>query len=181
LTYFHWTIFDTMVAAFGFFLPPTVLPVLAGLVSRRLSAAGALAGFGVGIGAGAAFLIFKLVCKPASLSAFQAASIVIPAGVTTLALVIAAYAFPARGEAAARAAAFFNRLAQPSIPTAESDVSPAPVAGLVIALMGVVLLVIGSGWLLPRAYTLTLGAGAGLVAVGGFLMRSRFFPTARKS
>lgn len=67
VTYFHLTIFDTMVAAFAFFLPPTVLPVLAGLLSRRLSSRGALAGFIAGLGAGVAFLVYKWVFKPASL------------------------------------------------------------------------------------------------------------------
>ena len=177
VTYFHWTIFDTMVAAFGFFLPPTVLPVLAGLLSRRLSAAGALAGFSVGIGAGLAFLIYKWIFQPVNLSSFQAASILIPTGITMLVLVVAAYAFPARGEAAARASAFFERLAQPSLSTLETDVSPAPVAGLVIALMGLVLLVIGSGLLTQHVYTLTLATGVGLVAIGALLMASRFFPS----
>ena len=173
VTYFHWTIFDTMVAAFGFFLPPTVLPVLAGLLSRRLSAGGALAGFTVGMGMGLAFLAYKWIFKPASLSSFQAASIVIPAGITTLVLVVAAYAFPATGEAAERASAFFDRLARPALSTSAAEISPAPVAGLVIGLMGLVLLVIGSGLLTPRAYTLTLGTGAVLVAIGVMLSGGR--------
>jgi len=173
VTYFHWTIFDTMVAAFGFFLPPTVLPVLAGLLSRRLSAGGALAGFTVGMGMGLAFLAYKWIFKPASLSSFQAASIVIPAGITTLVLVVAAYAFPATGEAAERASAFFDRLARPALSTSAVEISPAPVAGLVIGLMGLVLLVIGSGLLTPRAYTLTLGTGAVLVAIGVMLSGGR--------
>jgi SSS family transporter len=173
VTYFHWTIFDTMVAAFGFFLPPTVLPVLAGLLSRRLSAGGALAGFTVGMGMGLAFLAYKWIFKPASLSSFQAASIVIPAGITTLVLVVAAYAFPATGEAAERASAFFDRLSRPALSTSAAEISPAPVAGLVIGLMGLVLLVIGSGLLTPRAYTLTLGTGAVLVAIGVMLSGGR--------
>jgi hypothetical protein len=176
VTYFHWTIFDTMVAAFGFFLPPTVLPVLGGLLSRRLSAGGAVAGFTAGISMGLAFLAYKWIFKPANLSSFQAESIVIPAGVTTLVLIVAAHAFPATGEAAERASAFFDRLARPAISTSTSEISPAPVAGLVIGLMGLVLLVIGSGLLTPRAYTLTLGTGAVLVVTGGIMMGSRFYP-----
>jgi Na+/proline symporter len=176
VTYFHWTIFDTMVAAFGFFLPPTVLPVLAGLLSRRLSAGGALAGFTAGIGMGLGFLVYRWIFRPAHLGSFQAASIVIPAGITTLVLVVAAYAFPATGEAAERARAFFDRLARPAISTSASEISPAPVAGLVIGLMGLVLLVIGFGFLTPRVYTLTLGTGGVLVVIGATMMRARFFP-----
>jgi Na+/proline symporter len=174
VTYFHWTIFDTMVAAFAFFLPPTVLPVLAGLLSRRLSAGGAVAGFGAGIGAGLAFLVYKWFFKPANLTAFQAASLAIPAGITTLVLVVATYAFPARGEAGERASAFFDRLARPSISTSPSEVSPGPVVGLVIGSMGLVLLVIGSGWVAPHANTLTLGTGGALVAIGVMLYGGRW-------
>jgi SSS family transporter len=176
ITYFHWAIFDTMVAAFAFFLPPTVLPVLAGLVSRRLSAGGALAGFVAGIGTGLAFLVYKWFFKPANLSSFQAVSLAIPAGITTLVLVVAAYGFPASGEAGERAAAFLDRLARPAISTSASDVSPGPVAGLVIGLMGLVLLVIGSGLVTPPANTLTLGTGGALAAIGMIMMRSRLLP-----
>jgi Na+/proline symporter len=179
VTYFHWTIFDTMVATFAFFLPPTVLPVLAGLISRRLSAGGAVAGFVAGIGMGLAFLVYKWIFKPPNLGTYQAASLAIPTGITILVLVVAAYAFPARGEAEERAAAFFDRLARPAISTAASDVSPTPVAGLVIGLMGLVLCVIGSGLLTARAYTLTLGTGGVLVVIGAIMMRSRFFPRRR--
>jgi SSS family transporter len=178
VTHFHWTIFDTMVAAFGFFLPPTVLPVLGGLLSRRLSAAGAMAGFFAGIGIGLAFLFYKWTFKPANLSAFQAASILIPAGITALVLVVAAYAFPAKGEAADRAAQFFGRLGRTAL-ASESHASPAPVAGLVIAIMGLVLAVTGSGIVNVRRNTLTLGTGIlfGLIGVammmrsGGFVRR----------
>jgi Na+/proline symporter len=176
VTYFHWTIFDTMVAAFGLFLPPTVLPVLAGLLSRRLSAGGALAGFAAGISLGLAFLVYKWTFKPAALSSFQAASIVIPAVFTSLVLVVAAYAFPATGEAGERASAFCDQLARPAPATLIAEISPAPVAGLVIGLMGLVLLAIGSGWLTPHAYGLTLAAGAVLTIIGAAMMRARLFP-----
>ncbi len=176
VVHYHWTIFDTMVAAFGFFLPPTVLPVLAGLLSQRLSARGAMAGFFGGIGAGLAFLLYKSIFKPSNLSAFQAASIVIPAVFTALVLVVTAYAFPARGEAAERAAHFLARLAQPAVATVEAPSSPAPVAGLVIGVMGLVLLVVGSGTIVPHTSRLTLGTGALLAAIGAVMMRSRLLP-----
>ncbi len=174
VTYFHWTIFDTMVAAFGFFLPPTVLPVLAGLVSRRLSAGGALAGFIAGIGAGLAFLAYKVAAKPASLSEFQAASIVIPTAITLLALVISAWAFPVRGEAAKRASDFFNLLASPSASAHQTGINPAPVAGVVVGLMGLVLLAVGSGAFTHHLYALTLETGAVFVAIGVLMAGPRY-------
>jgi len=106
ITHFRWTIFDTMVAAFGFFLPPTVLPMLAGLLSRSLSAAGALAGFVAGIGIGLAFLFYRWVAHPQNVGAFQALSIVVPTVLTAAVLVIAAVFFPARGTEADRALCF---------------------------------------------------------------------------
>ncbi len=174
VTHFHWGIFDTMVAAFGFFLPPTVLPVLAGLVSQRLSAGGAMAGFFSGIGLGMGFLVYKWVIKikPEDLSAFQAASIVIPAVVTALALAAAARWFPATGEAAERAARFFARLAEPALPASSSHASPAPVAGIVIALMGIILSIVGSGALGGSANPLTLGVGGLLAVLGGVMWAS---------
>ncbi|MGO8787436.1 MAG: sodium:solute symporter family transporter [Terriglobia bacterium] len=171
VTHFHWTIFDTMVAAFGFFLPPTVLPVLGGLLSRRLSAAGAMAGFFAGIGIGLAFLLYKWTFKPANIGTFQAASIVVPAGMTALVLVVAAYAFPAKGEAAERASQFLGRLGRTALASA-SQASPAPVAGLVIAIMGLVLVVTGSGVAAVPANTLTLGIGTMLGLIGWVMMRS---------
>ncbi len=142
-THFRWTIFDTMVAAFGFFLPPTVLPMLAGLLSRRLSAAGALAGFVVGIGIGVALLLYRWFGHPRDASSFQALGIVVPTVVTLAVLVIAGVFFPARGEEAERARRFSIELARPSHAAGGSSISPAPVAGLVITVMGAVLIVIG--------------------------------------
>jgi Na+/proline symporter len=171
VTHFHWTIFDTMIAAFGFFLPPTVLPVLGGLLSRRLSAGGALVGFFVGIGVGLVFVLYKLIFKPANLAAFQAASIAIPAAITALALVVAAWAFPAKGEAAERASQFQTRLRHTAA-AAEGQASPGPLAGLVIAIMGLVLIVTGSGLATVPPNLVTLGAGIMLGLVGLLLAKS---------
>lgn len=173
VTYFHWTIFDTMVAAFGFFLPPTVLPMLAGLLSRRLSAAGAMAGFWGGIGIGLAFLLYRSIATLADPNAFQAISIVCSIGVTTAILVAAAHWYPATGEAAERAATFTERLNRPSAPAAQTA-SPAPIAGSVILTMGLVLSVIGLGFLAPSPNHLTLGTGLFFAIIGGWMVSSRF-------
>jgi Na+/proline symporter len=144
VTHFHWTIFDTMVAAFGFFLPPTVLPMLAGLLSRSLSAAGALAGFVAGIAIGLTFLFYRWFAHPQAAGRFQALSVVVPAVLTAAVLVFAAEFFPARGAEADRANRFLLGLTRTSAePAAASSLSPAPIAGLVIAVMGVVLALMG--------------------------------------
>jgi SSS family solute:Na+ symporter len=170
VTAYHWTIFSTMVTGFGFFLPPTVLPVLAGLLSRRLSARGALAGFFAGIGIGLVFLMIEWLGHPANLTVFQAASIIVPAVATTLVLVAAARWFPARGEADARAADFFARLKRPSAPADRPLTSPVPVAGIVILIMGLVLLIAGSGLFGVQANWLTPATGGFFAALGLAMM-----------
>jgi Na+/proline symporter len=173
VTYFHWTIFNTMVTAFGFFLPPTVLPMLAGLLSRRLSAGGALAGFFAGIASGLVFLLDLAVRKPTNVGEFQAISIVVPTVITTLVLFIAARYFPVAGEARERAERFFARLSQPSrIPAGEIP-SPAPIAGTIIAVMGVVLLALSSGFLPFSRNFLTMGTGGAFVLIGAAMIKFR--------
>jgi Na+/proline symporter len=176
VTYFGWTMFDTMVAAFGFFLPATVIPVLAGLLSRRLSANGALAGFFAGLGAATVFLAYKWFGKPANLSRFQVVSIIVPTLVTVLVLMAAAYWFPATGEAAERVSRFFTRLGEPVLATPDPAENPAPIAGLVTLTMGLILVVVGSGVLATAANKLTLGTGIFLALVGGSMMGARIWP-----
>ncbi len=174
VTYFQWTIFDTMVAAFGLFVPPTVLPMLAGLVSRRLSARGALVGFAVGMATGVAFVLYKWLGTPVSPTAFQAVSILVSTAATTLVLAAAAVWFPATGEAANRTAKFFAALERPSVPVEATVVNPAPIAGLVVGVMGLVLLVIGLG-VLPSTSLTTASLLMGIVfaAIGGMLVASQ--------
>ena len=176
VTHFHWTIFDTMVAAFGFFLPPTVLPMLAGLLSRTLSTAGALAGFVAGIAIGLAFVVYRWFEHPPNAGAFQALSIVVPAVLTAAVLVVAAKFFPARGEEAARANHFSSGLMRSSEESGPSSLSPAPIAGLVIAVMGTVLLLLALvSMALGRQFSVqSLVMGAVFAAIGlGMIASSR--------
>ena len=46
--------------------------------------------------------------------------------------------------------------------------------------MGLVLLVIGSGWVTPHANTLTLGTGRALVAIGVMLYGGRWIGRSRE-
>jgi solute:Na+ symporter, SSS family len=180
VTYFHWTIFDTMVAAFGFFLPPTVLPLLAGLLSRRLSTRGALAGFLGGFAAGLAFLLYRWVAQPVNLARFQAVSIIVPALFTALVIWAAARWFPAKGAEADRARRFVDGLNRDSATAAapESSSNPAPIAGLVIAVMGAVLMAVGG---IPALFPsrqatspLTILTGAMFVCIGAVMIATRW-------
>ncbi len=175
VTHFHWTIFDTMVAAFGFFLPPTVLPLLAGLLSRRLSTAGAFAGFVAGVLSGGVFMVIRLVGRPQNLGAFQAESIVIPAAFTFLVLWVAARWFPARGAEKERANRFVGGLTETSAVTKGTIANPAPIAGLVIGMMGIVLVILGFVPLFEgkRLSVLTLAMGAIFAGIGAAMIATQ--------
>ncbi len=167
----HWTIFDTMVAVFGFLLPPTVLPMLAGLLSRRLTAAGALLGFVAGAGTGTAFAVYRSIGKPAMGGSFQAMSIIVPAVFTGLVLYASARFMPNQGEAHDRAQAFFTMLEQPTMTSESSVTSPAPIVGVVIGIMGAFLLLIPLHAILTHgeANRLTVGMGS-IFTITGMLL-----------
>ncbi len=174
VTDFHWTIFNTMVEAFSFFLPPTVLPMLAGLLSRRLSSRGALAGFAVGILAGAALLGYQAWARPANAASFQEWSIFLPTALTLLTLCGAALWLPAQGAEGEQVARFFLRLEEPAALTSDREVaSPAPIVGLVILVMGLVLTLLGSGIVGVHANGLTASTGAFFVAIGIWMRGGR--------
>lgn len=171
VTSFHWRIFNTMVAAFGLFLPPTVLPVVAGLISRRLSVRGAMAGFYVGMALGLGLLLYKWLMAPANPNGFQAAIILIATGVTLLVLVVAAIWFPATGDAAERNSKFFANLARPSAAVEPTVTSPTPIAGVVILTMGLVLIIVGLGpFPATRLNFITTSSGAAFSIVGAALV-----------
>jgi SSS family transporter len=174
INHFHWTIFNAMVAAFGFFLPPTVLPVVAGLLTPRLSASGAIAAFVTGIAAGFVMMAYKLIAKPENLASYQAASIIIPTVATSIALLLGAYVFPVKGEARERSSRFFTQLNRAALPSATAE-NPASVAGVVIFIMGLVLMIVGGGFIADRANTLTFGTGFVLGLVGVAMMKPMWF------
>jgi uncharacterized sodium:solute symporter family permease YidK len=170
VAYFRWTIFDTMVTAFGFFLPPTVLPMLGGLLSRRLSSGGVLVGFFAGIVIGLGFIVARSLCDTEPYGLFAAASLAGPAVGTILVLMFAAFVFPAKGNAARVASDFIAGLARPAVAVEDNMPSPLPIAGLVVGIMGVVLAFVGFGLASgDRLNLLTVSVGASFFAVGLFI------------
>jgi len=150
VTYFRWTIFDTMVAAFGFFLPPTVIPMLAGLWSSKLSTTGVLAGFVTGITTGLGFLLYCLFTRYHQIVDLQPLAIILSTALTIGVLVVFHLFFPARAESARRALRFIEELrhsprsvGQVSKSEMQLLTSPIRIAGIVIALMGATLIIIG--------------------------------------
>lgn len=170
--YFHWTIFNTMVGVFGFFLPPTVLPMIAGLLTGRLSSRGVFVGFGGGILTGLAFLSYGIFSRGVNHDLLRITSFLTSTLVTTVLLLVSMQRFPIVGDAAARASTFFDQLRRPAAASASSE-NPAPVAGLVIAIMGVVLIIIGIGPFASTRNHLTLAVGTLLSILGLVMQASR--------
>jgi solute:Na+ symporter, SSS family len=169
VAYFHWMIFDIMVIVWGLFIPATVLPVLTGLITRRLSARGALAGYLGGMIVGVGLLVYNRLMAPANHIAFEAITIIVSFGFTAAVLAASAIWFPATGEAADRASRFFLTLRQPSIATKVDAASPTPIAGRVIGIMGLALVIVGLGaFSNTRLNRITLGMGIlfGLIGSG---------------
>ena len=166
-TYFHWLLFNILVFVWGLFVPPTVIPVLAGLVTQRLSARGALAAFVGGTGVGLGLLVCNVLTAPAHPMNFEAMTIIVASAATLAIIAIAAIWFPATGEAAERAAQFFVTLRRPSVATDAAPTNPIPIAGVVIVMMGLALVIVGLG-LFPatKLSPLTLGLAAVFVMIG---------------
>src|ERR1700722_2998779 len=167
VAYFHWMIFNIMVIVWGLFIPATVLPVLTGLITRRLSARGALAGYLGGMIVGIGLLVYNRLMAPANHIAFEAITIIVSFGFTTAVLAASAIWFPATGEAADRASRFFLTLRQPSIATKVDAASPTPIAGRVIGIMGLALVIVGLGaFSNTRLNRITLGMGILFSVIG---------------
>jgi Na+/proline symporter len=164
--YLKWTLFDTMVAAFGFFLPPTVLPVLAGLVWPRVTSRGALAGFVAGIVSGAAFLAAKPFVPAAYGHSLQTVSLWVSSVVVVLAMALGSR----RDERELkRIAEFYDSLERPAPLSAVADLpEPFLISGAVLLLLGIVLA--GIGWFTGTPSALASATGLLLAVLGGILL-----------
>jgi hypothetical protein len=164
--HFRWTIFDTMVTAFGFFLPPTVLPVLAGLVWPRITSRGALAGFLAGLVSGAAFLGVRAYLPASYNYPLQTVSLWVSSTAVVLAMFLASRK---NTPEIARIAEFYRSLAQPAVPSPVA-ILPEPflISGVVLGLLGLVLG--GIGGFAGGPSRLALWVGLSLAALGGALL-----------
>ena len=114
-------LFEVMVTVFGLFVGPMLLPMLAGLVSRRLTWRGAVAGIAAGLVSGVSLFAYKtwwLTGRP-GIDAnwlrydYEALSILANIVITIAAMVIATAFERIRPDEQRRIAAFFARLARP--------------------------------------------------------------------
>lgn len=169
-------LFGVMVKVFSIFLPPIAIPMILGLINRRVSTWGAMAGLLTGMAAG--LLAYKLG-QTESYAYFSNVQIMTltTCSTTVFALGLVSWLKPSNAEERKRIEAFFSRLEQseemavettPSKdPTKESVGSPLPAIGYSILALGLLLplAVLFSG--LPEGSGISVGVGLTLVLVGG--------------
>jgi SSS family solute:Na+ symporter len=179
------SLFHLMVTAFGVFLAPTLLPVLAGLTIRSLTWKGALAGFVAGIVVGFATFAVKTWYLPTlpNISpewanyTFEGISIFLNFAATAIGMWLGSV-LPARdAEETGRIALFFRALDTPISPTEvrKQEHDPARTA-VGAATLTVGLLLILAGLFANSMQARSIDAAIGLILAGlgaRFLYRAR--------
>ncbi len=180
-------LFRTMVTLFGLATAPVAIPMLLGLLWKRITNAGALAGFFAGLMVGLALFV---VCQDEQ-SLFGVTwkkEILLLLGTTLATLItitLVSLLTPMVGDERERARVFHRLLAtpigqldqdQPAAVPGEAILSPFRVVGISILLIGVLMVGVLPWVWAAGAFTflLDLGLGALLIVVGGLMAwRSR--------
>jgi SSS family solute:Na+ symporter len=175
-------LFNKMMVLFGLALGPTVLPMLAGLFVRRLSARGALAGFFAGFVSGISLYLYRTLFleKQAGLTSqwvtytFTAYSTFINVTVTIAAMTLVSFLEKRSAQVEKQIQAFFARLDTPIQPEVEAHAevpSPFFIIGLILSGLGVILFLAGwfspSGWARNLDWTISIL----LMVIGTLLFR----------
>lgn len=168
-------LFRKMVTVFSIAAPPIALPMLAGLAWRRISNAGAVAGFVAGVGVG--LVAYGLITFGRIEAPGKVAEIVLTfstAGTTFVVMTTVSLLRPARGEEARRCAEFVRRLSTPvetvETPTAGAVPSPWGAVGVSVAAVAALLLAIQPWMPWGAGSAVNLSIGAGLLGVGVLMM-----------
>lgn len=111
-------LFNLMVTVFGVFLAPTLMPILAALVTKKVTARGALWGFTAGLASSVLMLAVKLHWPAIAQRAgggfqFEGISLLVNLAFTLLGLVLGSRFFPRSEEEARRAEEFQAKLSTP--------------------------------------------------------------------
>jgi hypothetical protein len=140
-------LFDIMVKIFSIFLPPIAIPMLTGLVSRKVSNAAGLLGLGIGMAAG--LTGFFLSMNFETFIFFKEDKFMIPftIGASFLGILIGTYLTPSSPSEQERIDRFFTNMASPNLQEKEEEKtggsgdrqSSLPIIGMSIALLGFVL------------------------------------------
>ena len=178
-------LFEIMVTLFGLFVGPMLIPMLAGLLSRRITWRGAAAGMAGGFITGFGFFLYKLLVlsKQPGISPdwlrydYEAISILANFAVTMGAMLLVTAVERVRPEEQARIAKFFARLETPidlrSGDVSQEKFSPFPVMGWITMAAGAMLWAAAALQGAGMGRAINLGAGLVLVAIGAGLRTMR--------
>jgi SSS family solute:Na+ symporter len=164
-------LFEVMVAVFGLFVGPMLIPMLAGLLNRRVTWRGAAAGIAAGFVSGISLFLVKNFVLVQRLDPvwlrydFEAITILTNMGVTVAAMVIVTLRERATAEDRERIAAFFTRLDTPvSFDPADKETPAAasPFALIAAVTLGTGLLLWGAAAVQPGGNGRTINVAAGL-------------------
>ncbi len=176
--------FHNMVKLFSVATAPVAIPMLLGLLSKRMTNAGALAGFLGGIAVGLALFFWGPDGGEFLGAAWKKENLLLFATTITTAgmMVGVSLLFPQSAEERRRAESFMRRL---DVPVGEMDedlavstaaggavISPFRVVGISTMLIGVLMLGILPYVAGELAYTMDLWIGAALLVVGGVMVLS---------
>ena len=171
-------LFKNMVILFGLALPPTVVPMLSGLLWKRVYWRSALAGFSTGLVCGIVLLLAKgRLTEALGVSSYtmQGLSFLISTGATLLAMYVTSRFERPSSEEESTVQAFFAQLEVPvKRPAEEKGGVPSPffIVGMMTGAIGVLLILIGI-WTLKSGMGpgINLGMGVALSGVGYTLVR----------
>ena len=174
------SLFNLMVTVLGLFLSPTLIPLLAGLTTRRVNATGAFTGFAAGLLAGFLMLALKTWWPPAdsilgSSYNFEGASLLLNTTMTLLGMVLGSRFSRTPAKERQRAQGFFAEM-QHSFISTPAKIPRANPAGpaLAAATLGMGALITIAG-LISNSYTarnVDCAVGVALIAIGLLLRRS---------
>ena len=183
-------LFEVMVTVFGLFVGPMLIPMLAGLLIRRVTWRGAAAGIATGFASGLTLYLYKalVLAKNPGIDAnwlrydYEAISILTNVGLTVLAMTVTTMLQKVPDHERIRIDEFFTRLATPVDPkTTHARVtgeifSPFYIIAWITA--GTGLLLVCASFLLPGGIGRTINIGSGLtlwlLAFGIYRLHVRF-------
>ncbi len=183
-------LFEVMVTVFGLFVGPMLIPMLAGLLSKKVTYRGAAAGIGAGLVSGFGFFLYKtfVLSNQPSIDPnwlrydYEAISILTNFTVTILAMVLTTVLERPTEKDRAQIAAFFKKLSTPvdaqrthAVTTGEIF-SPFKIIGWVTVGTGAMLLIASFAQPTGVGRYVNLGAGFALCLLGvGFYQLHRRF------
>ncbi|MGE0545821.1 MAG: sodium/solute symporter [Kofleriaceae bacterium] len=169
------SLFDVMVTVFSIFTGPMLIPFLAGLLTRRVTAFAAGAGIVTGLVSGISFFVYDTWLRDGTTGGldFKATTILVNYSVTIIAMVVAGLLKRPDLQQRHKIDAFFAQLERPIEPeqsTAPGSLpafSPMPVIGWVTIGTGILLLISTPVQPGGMGRLITLAVAVVLVAIGG--------------